>query len=236
MTAMATVTSAPGITAGAASVSGRDALTVFDAALRQADAGLPVTLTLCDEHGTDHPIDAAGWCRIALPGDQAMLTRCAGATLDVGCGPGRLTSALNRLGVPALGIDISAAAVRLARARGATAIRRNVFAHLPGSGRWRHLLLADGNIGIGGAPHTLLSRCRELLAPDGRLHAEVAAPGSGSWAGEVRLRDGEGQPSAPFRWAVVAADDLPTISGQADLHVLSMWTEANRWFATLIPA
>ena len=216
--------------------AGPDALTVFDAALHQADAGLPVALTLRDEHDVDHPIDAAGWCRPALPGDQALLAQCAGPTLDVGCGPGRLTGALNRYGVPALGIDISAAAIRLARARGATAIRRNVFTHLPGHGRWRHLLVADGNIGIGGAPSTLLRRCRELLAPDGLLHIEVAAPGAGSWAGEVRLRDGDGPPSAPFRWAALAADDLPPVAGPAGLHVLSTWTEAKRWFATLIPA
>ena len=213
-----------------------DVLTVFDAALHRADAGLPVALTLRDEHGTDHRIDAAAWCRAAVPGDRALLARCSGPTLDVGCGPGRLTLALNRLGVPALGIDVSAAAIRLARARGATALRRNVFTHLPGHGRWRHLLLADGNIGIGGDPGLLLRRCRELLAAHGRLQVEVAPPGTGSWAGHVLLRDGDGAPSAPFRWAAVAADDLPRIADTAELGVLSTWTEANRWFATMIRA
>jgi SAM-dependent methyltransferase len=212
------------------------ALSVFDAALRNAHAGLPVTLALRDDHGADHPVDVAVWCRRHVPGDRSLLARCAGPTLDVGCGPGRLTSALNRLGHPALGIDISAAAVRLARARGAVAMRRDVFTPLPGHGRWRHILLADGNIGIGGHPAALLGRCRDLLGPAGSLHVEVAPPGSGSWSGAVRLHDGAGPASAPFRWAAVAADDLAAIAENAGLRVLGTWTEAQRWFTTLIPA
>jgi SAM-dependent methyltransferase len=154
----------------------------------------------------------------------------------VGCGPGRLTCALNRLGHPALGIDVSAAAVRLARARGATALRRDVFATLPGHGRWRHLLLADGNVGIGGDPALLLRRCRTLLARGGRIHIELARPGTRSWAGEARIRDGDGPPSAPFRWAVLAAGDLAAAADAAALRTLHAWTEADRWFATLTPA
>jgi SAM-dependent methyltransferase len=211
-------------------------LAVFDAALRRADAGLPVCLTVSDDRGADHRIDAAAWCREQLPGDRTLLARCCGPTLDVGCGPGRLTSALNRLGHPALGIDISAAAVRLTRARGAMALRRNVFAALPGHGRWRHLLLADGNIGIGGDPQRLLLRCRDLLAEDGRLHVELARPGTRSWSGDACIRDGAGAASTPFRWAVVAAGDLAGVAEAAALHLLATWTEADRWFATLAPA
>ena len=61
----------------------------------------------------------------------------------------------------ALGLDLSPVAVRLARARGAEAILRSVFADVPGAGRWRTALLLDGNIGIGGAPVPLLERARE---------------------------------------------------------------------------
>jgi SAM-dependent methyltransferase len=211
-------------------------LAVFDDALSRAAQGQPVRLTIRDDRDTDHLVDAAGWCRSQLPGDRTLLARCAGPTLDVGCGPGRLTSALNRLGHPALGIDVSAAAVRLARARGATALRRDVFAALPGHGRWRHLLLADGNIGIGGDPARLLRRCRQLLARTGRIHLELARPGTRSWSGDARIRAGEGPPSAPFRWAVLAANDLPVAATAAALHTLHAWTEADRWFATLTPA
>ncbi|MEO6882272.1 MAG: SAM-dependent methyltransferase, partial [Mycobacteriaceae bacterium] len=79
--------------------------------------------------------------------DAAMLALCAGPTLDLGCGPGRLTAALAARGVAALGVDTSALAVRLTIARGGLALRRDLFGALPGHGRWAHVLLADGNVG-----------------------------------------------------------------------------------------
>ncbi|GAA2501531.1 methyltransferase domain-containing protein [Winogradskya humida] len=209
------------------------ALAVFDTALRRAAAGKPAGLTVHDDHGPAFRVDAADWSRVDLPGDRGLLGRCAGPTLDIGCGPGRLTSALNRLGRPALGIDISAAAVRLARARGATALRRDVFAALPGHGRWRHLLLADGNIGIGGDPARLLRRCRDLMAPGGRLHVELARPGTRSWSGNARLSVVDGAVSAPFGWAVLCIDDLPALAAATGLTICDSWTEGERWFASL---
>ena len=205
---------------------------VYERALRDAAAGRRAVLTLIDDRGLPSTVDPAAWCRSRLPGDGGLLNRCAGATLDVGCGPGRLTAALLRQGVPALGIDVSAAAVALARRRGATVLRRDVFTALPAHGRWRHLLLADGNIGIGGDPAVLLRRCRELIAPDGRVHAEVAPPGTRSWAGPAVLhRDGAG--AAGLRWAAVAAGDLPAVAADAALRITATWTEAGRCFATL---
>ncbi|MFB9332053.1 methyltransferase domain-containing protein, partial [Actinoplanes octamycinicus] len=126
------------------------ALAIYDRALTRAAAGARSPLILRGDSGRETRVDAGAWCDDHRPGDTGLLDRCRGATLDVGCGPGRLTAALLRLGRAALGIDVSAAAVRLARARGATALRRDVFAPLPGQGRWEHLLLADGNLGIGG--------------------------------------------------------------------------------------
>ena len=148
--------------------------------------------------------------------------------LDVGCGPGRLAGALAGRGRPALGIDISETAVRLARRRGATALRRDVFDRVPGEGRWHHLLLADGNLGIGGDPARLLRRCRALLAPGGRLHVEAAAPGTAGWSGAAVAEDGSRLP-----WACVPVDDLAALAAATALRVLDTWTEADRWFATL---
>jgi hypothetical protein len=96
------------------------------------------------------------------------------------------------------------------------------------------VLLADGNIGIGGDPEALLRRCHELLAADGRLHAELARPGSRSWSGAARLRNEAGT-AGPFRWAQLAADDLAVVAQAASLRVLDTWTEADRWFATMTP-
>ena len=204
------------------------ALAVFESAFRRAAAGQPAAFTV---RGVT--FDPAIWCRDDVPGDAALLDVCTGATLDVGCGPGRLTAALARSGRPALGIDISAAAIRIARRRGATALRRDVFDPLPGPGRWPHLLLADGNIGIGGDPARLLRRCRRLLAADGRVHAEFAPPGAPSWSGAATAH--RGRRSIALAWASVAFDDVGAMAAAAEMRVLDTRTEAGRWFATLTP-
>jgi len=168
----------------------------------------------------------------AVPGDESLLRCCAGPTLDVGAGPGRLTVALAERGVPALGIDITPYAVALARSAGALALQRDVFGSLPGAGRWSTVLLADGNIGIGGDPVALLRRARDLLAPDGRVVAEVSPPGSGSHREQVRLRTAGG-PGPWFPWAWVAADEAAPVAGAAGLRVAQSWDDAGRWFTVL---
>lgn len=215
-------------------------LAVYERALLHAAAGRSAGLSLRSDLGGVLRVDPGRWCRPHLPGDAGLLARCGGPTLDVGCGPGRLTAVLGRRGCPALGIDLSAVAVRLARRRGATALRRDVFGPVPGHGRWRSVLLADGNIGIGGDPAALLRRCRALLARNGRLHVEVAPPGARSWAGEAVLTTTEASRHRPpagdtasLRWAVVAAGDLAALAATAAMRTLTTWTEAGRWFATL---
>jgi len=197
---------------------------MFDAMFRRS---LPFTV----QHptGREHRFDPASWSRDDLPGDRTLLARCAGPTLDVGCGPGRLVGALAGRGCPALGIDVSATAVRLTRRRGAAALRRDVFEPLPGTGRWQHVLLADGNIGIGGDPARLLRRCRGLLAPGGRVHVEAAAPGTAAWSGPAVVQ-GSG---AELPWACVPVGDLSALAAVTAMRVLDTWTEAGRWFASL---
>ena len=94
----------------------------------------------------------------------------------MGSGPGRLTIALAERGIPALGIDVAPAAVRLTRTSGALALPRDVFGRVPGTGRWMTVLLADGSIGIGGDPVVLLRRIAELLAPAGQALVEIQPP------------------------------------------------------------
>jgi SAM-dependent methyltransferase len=213
-------------------------LAVYERALLRAAAGRAAGLVMRSDLGGVLRVDPGRWCRPHLPGDTGLLARCGGPALDVGCGPGRLTAVLGRRGCPALGIDLSAVAVRIACRRGAIALRRDVFGPVPGHGRWRTVLLADGNIGIGGDPAALLRRCRGLLARDGRLHVEVAPPGARSWAGEAVLsghREFAGD-TASLRWAVVAAGDLAALAATAAMRTLTTWTEAGRWFATLTAA
>jgi SAM-dependent methyltransferase len=165
------------------------------------------------------------------PGDHALLDRCDGPTLDVGSGPGRLTVALAERGLPALGIDVTPYAVEMTRAAGGLALLRDVFDRIPGAGRWETVLLADGNIGIGGDPRVLLRRVATLIGPAGRAIVELDAFTHTEW---IRLRD-ERQASDWFRWAHVGADTIGEYAGAAGLGVAGTWTAASRWFAELTP-
>ncbi|WP_328554418.1 class I SAM-dependent methyltransferase [Streptomyces sp. NBC_00358] len=121
------------------------------------------------------PLEVERWCARADAVDLQVLAYCEGAVLDVGCGPGRLVAELAARGRPALGIDVSEAAVARTVRFGGQALHRSVFEPLPGEGRWGTALLVDGNIGIGGDPAALLRRTAELLAPGGLLIAETVA-------------------------------------------------------------
>jgi SAM-dependent methyltransferase len=177
------------------------------------------------------PMPADVWTQ-PLPGDESILCRCLGPTLDIGSGPGRLTLALGERGIPALGIDVTPYAVRIARATGALALLRDVFADVPGTGRWETALLADGNIGIGGDPETLLRRVGELLMPGGSALVEVEPPGTPMTTEKVRLCCG-GQHGPWFRWASVGSDQIGALGTAAGLQLAGKWTVAGRHFVAL---
>ncbi len=203
-------------------------VTLYSEALTQPSTRLLVRFA----DGTLRELPVQQWCDPADAADQALLARATGPTLDVGCGPGRLTAALSARGVLALGIDIAPAAVRLARERGATALLRSVFGPVPAAGRWAHALLADGNVGIGGDPVALLSRVRDLLEPAGLTHVELGAPGGPCGATPARLESAAGA-GAWFPWAHLTVDGLPTVAAAADLQVREVWSAGDRWFADL---
>jgi SAM-dependent methyltransferase len=172
------------------------------------------------------------WRSANAPGDNSLIERCTNSTLDIGCGPGRLINLLTERRVPSLGIDISSTAVRIARARGARVLCRNVFNRIPDEGLWARTILADGNIGIGGDPLRLLRRCFLLLADDGLLLVELDPPGSQTRSAQLRLRVGT-KVSDPFPWAFVAVSALPSLAAAAMFCIAETWTEAGRWFAAL---
>jgi SAM-dependent methyltransferase len=208
-------------------------LALYGAALRSAaTGGLPRLDVLgCDGAPLVH-LHPSQWTGGLRPGDEGLVARCYGPTLDIGCGPGRLAAELTVRGRPTLGVDVSAEAIRLARERGVAVLRRSVFDQLPAEGGWRHVLLVDGNIGIGGDPCRLLRRCARLLDARGGLLAEVLPPGERTWAEKVVLRFGERR-SRPFPWAGVAVTDLGRVAGAAALRIVDVWTEAGRWFGKL---
>jgi hypothetical protein len=108
----------------------------------------------------------------------------------------------------ALGVDNSAVAVELTRRRGGTAIQRDLFAPLPAEGSWERVLLADGNIGIGGDPVRTLRRVADLLAPGGIVVAEIDPPSAA--VGQEMLRW-----ETCFPWSRVNAAALGDIAGSA---------------------
>jgi hypothetical protein len=172
------------------------------------------------------------WCSPADDVDRQLLARASGTVLDVGCGPGRLVVELARQGREALGLDISSVALRLARQAGATVIRRSVFSPVHGEGMWSTVLLADGNIGIGGAPVVLLRRCRELIAASGQILVEIEGEGVGYRTTRIRLERGT-EASDWFPWAHIGADAVADAAGRAGLRVHEVWSAADRCFATL---
>ncbi|HEV2814296.1 MAG TPA: class I SAM-dependent methyltransferase [Solirubrobacteraceae bacterium] len=202
------------------------ALDIYEAGL--ASASPAVDARLGDGRVLRLPLGR--WLGPPSAEDERLLDRAAGPVLDVGCGPGRHVLALQRRGVLALGVDVSPAAVRLARRRGAPAMEGSVFGGLPGAGRWRSALLLDGNIGIGGDPAALLRRVASVLRPDGRVLAEVEPPGAPTRVELVQLECG-GRLGAPFPWARVGADGVRSVA--APLAVHDVWRDGARWFAEL---
>lgn len=200
-------------------------------ALDAAFAGLPCDLIRAD--GTVKRLAAKRWSGHASPVDLALFVEpCEGPTLDVGCGPGRLTAAVTDQGVDALGVDISAEAVRQTRDRGGTAVCQDVFDELPGEPRWQHVLLADGNIGLGGDPVRLLRRVAELLEPGGTALVELAGPGVDLAREQIRMRVA-GRLSEPFVWATVGVDMIDDLAQAAALVVTEVRSLAGRHVATL---
>lgn len=193
---------------------------VFGRALR----GLPCVVA--GPHETPQEIPTKLWTGDPDHVDEALMALCHGATLDIGCGPGRLSAALAENGQDCLGIDLVGEAVEQAIARGASAERRSVFDPVPGEGTWQTALLADGNIGIGGDPTVLLRRAREVVRPDGRIVVEVESGDLPLWVGWATLHC-EGVSSRPFRWARMGASALTQIAAEVGLVVAerAVWGE-----------
>ncbi|MGZ4447492.1 MAG: class I SAM-dependent methyltransferase [Nocardioides sp.] len=205
--------------------------TSFSDVFARALQGHPCTVVGLGDEPVHLPM--AEWSREADDGDhEALLAHCVGTTLDVGCGPGRLVARLAELGHVVLGIDVVAEAVQQTRDRGVPALVRDVFERVPGEGRWQSVLLADGNIGIGGDPVALLTRLRELLDPRGRIVVELGLPGLGLRSAWAALQCGCAR-SRPFRWSTVGVDAIEEVAARAGLVVAATHRHGERWTAVL---
>lgn len=208
----------------------RRATAPFEVVFSHALRGEECTVRTIDSAPVRLPV--AAWTRPADPADRLFLRHCAGATIDVGCGPGRLTAELAAAGHVALGIDVVPEAVRQTWRRGGSALHRDVFDALPGEGRWETVLLVDGNIGIGGDPSALLDRLRSVVARGGRMVVEVGAPGTPTGTVEAQLACGCAATSY-FPWALVGVDGLPALAERAALTVRAVDRYGARWCAVL---
>lgn len=209
-----------------------------DTLFRRAAAGLPCWVGDSDGTRTQLPTDRWMGGSASTPedlrADHGMISRCTGPTLDLGCGPGRLTEALARRGVAALGVDTSQTAVDLTIGRGGNAVLQDIFEPLPDAGNWACVLLADGNIGIGGDPVRLLRRAAELLAPDGTVIAEVDAPSDNGirhrtvrWETDTMVGDW-------FALASVSVSATADIADAAGLNMVDVAPIDGRYFARMV--
>ncbi|MHA6780189.1 methionine biosynthesis protein MetW [Pseudonocardia saturnea] len=162
-------------------------------------------------------LDVDRWRGAAAGEDRWLLERCRGATIDLGCGPGRLVEALAARGIETLGVDVAVEAVAQCVGRGVPAVHADVFAPLPGEGTWSHALLADGNLGIGGDPAALLGRAAALVAPGGTVLVELDPTEPGLWRGEARVRSRHAV-TPPFPWACAGPTALPDLAAGAGLR------------------
>jgi SAM-dependent methyltransferase len=166
--------------------------------------------------------------------DDHILAHCVGGgpTLDLGCGPGRFAAALQHRGCAALGVDSSQAAVDLTRARGGVAIRADLFGSLPAEGCWDQILLADGNIGIGGDPARMVRRVAELLSPGGVVVAEIESH-SVAVGYEMLRWETEHHVGHWFPWSRVGALGVGAVAGSAGLRVRSVVDVGSRIIVVL---
>ncbi len=79
------------------------------------------------------------------------------------------------------------------------------------------MLLADGNIGIGGDPLRLLCRAVRLLRAGGTVLVETDTAAEVFWRGTARLRTGAGA-AAAVPWACAGADALYRLAGPLGLR------------------
>ncbi|MCX4978148.1 bifunctional 2-polyprenyl-6-hydroxyphenol methylase/3-demethylubiquinol 3-O-methyltransferase UbiG [Streptomyces sp. NBC_00620] len=182
------------------------------------------------------PLDVERWCARADAADLEALRRCEGAVLDVGCGPGRLVAELAALGRPALGIDVSEAAVAHTVRLGGQALHRSVFEPLPGEGRWDTALLIDGNVGIGGDPAALLRRMSQLLSSGGLLIVEAVPDMDVDERVDVdvvRVANAHGAAGPAFPWARLGAPALLRHAARAGWRPDAQWEAGGRSFVAL---
>ncbi|ROS51456.1 bifunctional 2-polyprenyl-6-hydroxyphenol methylase/3-demethylubiquinol 3-O-methyltransferase UbiG [Frigoribacterium sp. PhB24] len=181
----------------------------------------------------DGPFDVARWSADADTADLTTLDDETGPVLDIGCGPARMVRAAVDRGLTVLGLDVAPTAVAMALEAGLPVAEGSVFDPLPREGEWNLALLLDGNVGIGGDPTALLTRCAEILTPSGSIVVETAPEASLDDSYEAHVVDDQGHASATFPWAEVGREGLQRHARRAGLWVAQTWSVDGRTFCRL---
>ncbi|NRD27040.1 methyltransferase domain-containing protein [Frigoribacterium sp. VKM Ac-2836] len=181
----------------------------------------------------DEPFDVARWSADADAADLTTLDHETGPVLDIGCGPARMVRAAVDRGLTVLGLDVSPTAVAMALEAGLPVAGGSVFDPLPREGEWNLALLLDGNVGIGGDPTALLTRCAEILTSTGSIVVETAPQASLDDSYEAHVVDDQGHESATFPWAEVGREALHRHARRAGLRVAQTWSVDGRTFCRL---
>lgn len=223
--------SRPGGTALRTHPGSRRTMVDPDVIYRHVSGGQPSWIS--DTTGVRRPLPIARWMGGTAStdedreADEAILDLCQGPTMDIGCGPGRFTAALAARGVPVLGVDISGTAVEMTVKRGGPALQGDVFDPMPDGGRWARVLLADGNIGIGGDPLRMLRRARQLLHPQGLVVAEIDARPTGVCTRFQRWETHH-HVGRWFPWSHVGSDAAGTLAEAAGLFLAHVVEHSGR--------
>lgn len=178
-------------------------------------------------------MDVSRWNSDADDADLTLLSQVTGPVLDIGCGPGRMVRAAMDLGMHAVGIDVSAAALEIASGLGGSFFRGSVFDRVPGEGMWQTTLLVDGNVGIGGDIPSLLARCRELLSETGEVVVELNADPGHEEHFVAEVADTRGNRSDSFPWAEIGLDRLSLMLDRLRLRLVQSWEFDGRSFCRL---
>lgn len=178
-------------------------------------------------------MDVSRWNADADQADLTLLASVTGPVLDIGCGPGRMVRAALGLGLQALGLDVSPAAIAMASGLGGTYVEGSVFDRVPGEGIWQTALLVDGNIGIGGDIPALLARCRDLLAASGEIVIELHSDPEHDEHYMGQVVDSHGGTSAVFPWAEIGRKPLLALLPELGLRRVQCWEIDGRSFCRL---
>jgi SAM-dependent methyltransferase len=196
-----------------------------DGHIRLRDAARP------DE---DIVFDVGRWNAPADEVDLSLLDAVDGSLIDIGCGPGRMLVAAGLLGIPALGVDVSPAAVAIAQHAGGRAVQGSVFDPVPDEGHWDTAIVIDGNVGIGGDPEALLARCRDIVRAGGHIIVETDPDQDADRTYTANVVDTDGRVSAEFPWAEIGRRALERKARRVGLSPRQHWQIAGRSFCEFV--